>query len=133
MARGGARSTSFKPGQSGNPGGRPKRPETIEARKVIADVKALARESTKEAMEALVEVVKDVKAPPSARVSAASVILDRGWGKATQVVEANVNIVDNMSYDELRSFVAREAANILASEEETGSSGFGAGMRGQPH
>jgi len=31
MPRGGRRSTSFKPGVSGNPGGRPKKPAKIEA------------------------------------------------------------------------------------------------------
>jgi hypothetical protein len=40
MSKGGRRSTSFRPGVSGNPDGRPKRPETIEARRVVADVKA---------------------------------------------------------------------------------------------
>jgi Family of unknown function (DUF5681) len=49
MMRGGKRSTSFKLGVSGNPGGRPKKPQTIEARKIEADVKALARECAPEA------------------------------------------------------------------------------------
>ncbi len=39
MPRGGKRSTSFKPGVSGNPGGRPKKPATIERRQVEADAK----------------------------------------------------------------------------------------------
>ncbi len=43
MAKGGRRSTSWKRGVSGNPLGRPKRLETIEARKVIEDIKAAAR------------------------------------------------------------------------------------------
>jgi hypothetical protein len=34
------------------------------------------------------------KAPAAARVGAAVAILDRGWGKPTQAVEANVNIFD---------------------------------------
>jgi hypothetical protein len=34
MPRGGRRSTSFKPGLSGNPGGRPRRLSSIEARQV---------------------------------------------------------------------------------------------------
>ncbi len=42
MARGGRRSTSFRPGRSGNHGGRPERPHPIEAKKVIADVKVEA-------------------------------------------------------------------------------------------
>jgi hypothetical protein len=92
MSKGGLRATSFKPGVSGNPGGRPKRPETVEARKVVADVKAAARELTSDAMGALKRVMQDPKAPAAARVSAATAILDRGWGKPTQQVEANVGM-----------------------------------------
>ena len=87
MARGGRTSTSFRPGKSGNPGGRPKRPQTIEARKVIADVKAAARELTQDALATLKRVMLDAKAPPAARVSAATAVLDRGWGKCGQAVE----------------------------------------------
>jgi hypothetical protein len=36
MAKGGLRGTSFRAGVSGNPDGRPKRPQTIEARKIVA-------------------------------------------------------------------------------------------------
>jgi len=79
--RGGKRSTSFKPGQSGNPGGRPKlTPELLELRE-------LARQHTRAAVEAIIQIVQDGEAPASARVTAASEILDRGWGRATQSVE----------------------------------------------
>ena len=98
--KGGRRSTSFKTGVSGNPDGRPKRPETIEARRVVADVKAAARDLTLDAMDTLKQVMKDPKAPPAARVGAATAILDRGWGKPTQPIEANVNWTDSMSLEE---------------------------------
>jgi Family of unknown function (DUF5681) len=62
-AYGWLRSTSFKPGQSGNPHGRPKRPETIEARRVVADVKAAARELTPVAMDTLEKAMTDQKTP----------------------------------------------------------------------
>jgi hypothetical protein len=32
----------------------------------------------------------DPKAPPSARVGAATTVLDRGWGRSTQSIEGNV-------------------------------------------
>jgi len=92
MGKGGHRSTSFKPGVSGNPGGRPKRPATIEARKVVADVKAAARELTSDAMDTLKQVMQDPKAPAAARVSAAIAILDRGWGKPKQTIEGNTGL-----------------------------------------
>jgi Family of unknown function (DUF5681) len=111
--RGGKRSTSFKPGQTGNPGGRPKMTE--EQKREIADVRMAARAMTMEALEALKEVVGDKAAPPSARVSAATTILDRGWGKATQTIEATVtNRIDVMGIDELRAFVAREIEDLGA-------------------
>src|SRR5688500_17873482 len=50
----------------------------------------LAREHTAAAMRTLIDIAADKNAPPSARVGAAQAILDRGWGKATQVIEATV-------------------------------------------
>jgi len=87
MSRGGLRSTSFKPGVSGNPGGRPSRPQTIGARRIVADVKALARAIAPEAVETLKSVMLDTKAPPAARIGAATAILDRGYGKPNQTVD----------------------------------------------
>jgi hypothetical protein len=87
MAKGGRRSTSWKRGQSGNISGRPKRPATLVAQRIIADVKAAAREHTQDALDPLEAVMTDAKAPPAARVSAATAMLDRGWGKAKETVD----------------------------------------------
>lgn len=87
MSRGGLRSTSFKPGLSGNPGGRPKRPDTVEAHRIITDVKAAARSHTAAAFETLVEAMQSEKAPWAARISAAIAVLDRAWGRPLQAVE----------------------------------------------
>src|SRR5277367_856311 len=51
MPKGGRRATSWKKGESGNIAGRPKRPEAIEAKKIVADVKAAAREHTQDALD----------------------------------------------------------------------------------
>jgi Family of unknown function (DUF5681) len=67
--------TSFKKGQSGNPGGRPK---------VVAEVKELAREHTAEAIQTLVSIMTNPKSAPAARVSAANALLDRGYGRPPQ-------------------------------------------------
>ena len=66
----------FKPGQSGNPSGRPA--ETLEQK---------ARKLTDPALKALVLDLAD----PDKRAFAACAILDRGWGKPTQSVNAVVN------------------------------------------
>ena len=89
MSRGGLRSTSFRPGQSGNPTGRPTRPATIEARRIFQDVADAARERTQDAIDVLAAIMKDPKAPAAARVSAAQAILDRGYGKPAQAVEVS--------------------------------------------
>jgi hypothetical protein len=94
MPRGGKKSTSFKPGVSGNPGGRPKKLRTIEARRIFADVKALARECAPEAIETLASIMKDPKAPPAARISAAQALLDRGHGRPSQAVDVAVTTYD---------------------------------------
>src|SRR5436190_23662894 len=62
------------PGSSPNPGGRPK---------IIEDIRDLAREHTETAINALVHIAESGK-QESARVAAASALLDRGWGKPTQ-------------------------------------------------
>jgi len=69
----------FKPGFSGNPLGRPKSDATI---------KELARTQTEAALNTLAEIMQNPKAPPSARVHAASALLDRGWGKPSQYIES---------------------------------------------
>jgi hypothetical protein len=87
MPRGGKRSTSFKPGVSGNPSGRPKRPRTIEARRIVADVRALARECAPDAIATLKTITLNAKTPPAARIGAATAILDRGYGRPWQAID----------------------------------------------
>src|SRR5262245_3516930 len=79
---------TFVKGKSGNPRGRPRIPQ---------DIKDLARSFTRVAMLTLASVRKDKKAPQSARVAAADKLLERGWGKATTHIEANINLLERMS------------------------------------
>lgn len=66
-ARGSGNGRGWVKGQSGNPGGRPR------------GIEALAREHTPAALARLVRALED----PDSRVAvtAATVLLDRGWGK----------------------------------------------------
>lgn len=49
-----------------------------------------AREYTQQALLVLAEVMTDEEQPAAARVSAANGILDRGYGKPTQHIDADV-------------------------------------------
>lgn len=70
------RGKPFQKGTSGNPAGRPAG---------YAEFKAKCRERTEAALRALEEALAD----DSSRVAAAKVLLEFGWGKATQAVEVS--------------------------------------------
>jgi hypothetical protein len=57
-------------------------------------------------VQTLADVMANPKAPPAARVAAASAILDRGYGKPPQTVDANLTIFDRMSDAEQRALLA---------------------------
>jgi hypothetical protein len=67
----------FQPGQSGNPGGRPKENRIV---------RELARKHTDDAIAVLAEIMHDVTKHESARITAAVALLDRGWGKPAQAI-----------------------------------------------
>jgi hypothetical protein len=52
--------------------------------KATADIRSLARAQTGLAIRTLTGICGSEAAPAAARVSAASALLDRGWGKAPQ-------------------------------------------------
>lgn len=70
---------NWQPGQSGNPGGRPKADYRI---------KELAKEKTEIALNTLAHICEHGESE-SARVSAAEALLNRGWGKPTQPVSGD--------------------------------------------
>lgn len=114
------RSTSFKPGKSGNPGGKPKNPQKIADHKVLADVKQLAREAGEDAIRALKDVMMSSKSPPAARVTAASALLDRGYGKPPAFVTGDADqfrdAID-MTDEQLLTIAASVASSVLNDEK----------------
>jgi hypothetical protein len=52
--------------------------------KAPIDIRSLARAHTERAIQTLQGIMDCPDAPPAARVKAAEVLLDRGWGKAEQ-------------------------------------------------
>jgi hypothetical protein len=57
--------------------------------KAPLEIRSLARSHTKSALNVLSGIMTDKEAPAPARVTAAQVLLDRGWGKATQPVSSD--------------------------------------------
>lgn len=94
----------FVKGQSGNPKGRTvgsQNPVTTLGYKTIADVRAYCKQWTADAVATAVEIMNDKGATPAARLVAAQMLLDRGWGKSAQIIEGTINHFDRMSDDEL--------------------------------
>jgi len=58
--------------------------------KAPIEVRSYARQHTKEAIDTLVEIMRNPKCQSRSRVSAASLLLDRGWGKARETLEHGV-------------------------------------------
>jgi hypothetical protein len=54
--------------------------------KTPTEIKSLARAHTDAAINCLVGVMNQPDSPHSARVSAATALLDRGWGKPAQAI-----------------------------------------------
>ena len=94
----------FQPGQTGNPGGRPR---------IANNVREIARQHTDDAIRALVEVVQD-KAHPQ-RVAAANALLDRGYGKPIQQVEVGKpGAFAELSEEELDLIIVNAAKELHA-------------------
>src|SRR6266700_5697679 len=72
------------PGGNAGKGRRPGVPN-----KATAAVREVAQKYTVEAVEALAAVMRDATAPPAARVSAATALLDRGHGRPTQPISGD--------------------------------------------
>lgn len=75
QGRGGLRNSSWRPGQSGNPKGRPK-PEV--------DIAALAREHGPRCIAVVAKLLSDND--HKIRLAAAIALLDRGWGRPSQAI-----------------------------------------------
>ena len=86
----------FKKGEPArNPGGRPKK---------IYEVEKLAQKHAKRAIEVMVELLEDDN--PKVRLHAASVLLDRGFGKPRQRTDTNVDVTIDVAQQHLEALRA---------------------------
>lgn len=101
-------------GKSGNPGGRPKG---------AVEIKSLCQENSPEAMKRIFQLMKSKD--ERVALAAAQTVLDRGYGKPTQHVEANVSFMDKLTEDEQCAVLAaletlaRDASGSEAGTSET--------------
>ena len=98
----------FRPGQSGNPGGRPK------------GIAAKAREHGDKALQVLVDGLADDDI--KTRLIAAREILDRGYGKPVAMTADVTSRLGDMDDDTLNSAIdAIRAASGAAGEADSGT------------
>jgi hypothetical protein len=55
--------------------------------KAPLEIRSLASKYTHKALNTLVSIMVEPKAPAAARIMAANSLIDRGWGKAAQLVD----------------------------------------------
>ena len=98
---------AYKPGQSGNPKGKPAIPE---------DVKEAAKAHTLTAINTLVDIMLNGKNDAS-RVNASVAVLNRGWGAPKQTMDVDVNHKQDWSAL-LTALDAHNAAKALSQASE---------------
>jgi hypothetical protein len=101
----------FKPGQSGNPGGR--------AKKAVGDLAAEARLYAGLAIDTIVKICSSAKADRD-RLAAARELLDRGFGRAVQALDLVLmgRKITDLSRDELLALDALfESAGVVGAEQ----------------
>jgi len=84
--------------------------------KATAEIRSLARAHTAKALNVLVGIMNQSKAPHAARVAAANAVLDRAWGKPNQTIEATVSNVDpaRVTDAELAAVVQADSSERVA-------------------
>lgn len=87
---------SFRPGQSGNPGGRPKKTEAEFELMAACEVKA------PEALETIYRLMNEAR-QESVKLAAATYIIERRYGKPTERKEVRTGPLDGLPASELEA------------------------------
>lgn len=98
---------SFKPGQSGNAGGRPKKTEEQFALERACEEKAPA------ALATILDLMDNAR-QDSVRLAAATYVIERRYGKPTERKEIKYGALDDLPVDELEAMDAAIEAIRLA-------------------
>lgn len=106
------RVAKFKPGQSGNPSGRPAD---------LAEIVKLARSNSHLAFDSLLLIATKGQSE-SARIAASTAILDRAYGKPSEPKSpSNERSADQLTRAELEAAIAETDAAISALEAGSGA------------
>lgn len=81
----------------------------------LREVESLARIHTRDAINVLAEIAQDPAAPAAARVSAATSLLDRGWGKAQQIIRVEAPLTQAEESD-LERLIRERLEGIMSGE-----------------
>lgn len=96
--------------------------------KTPTNIKSLARSHTESVIRRLAKIVTSPKSSDTAAVAAGQVLLDRGWGKAAQIIAGDPDNPVRIKDESLNNKeLARRIASILASAEH-GNAAVAAGM-----
>ena len=87
--------------------------------KAVMDVRSLARSHTQTCINVLVSIANCRKSPQAARVAAVTQLLDRGWGKAAQVIAGDPDNPVPVNISLSNKELARRIALILADADTT--------------
>ena len=68
----------------------------------MRDIAKMAKEHGEMALDVLVEVARDKEAPHASRISAATALLDRGYGKPIQAVEGKMSFTVTLTGDDAK-------------------------------
>jgi len=105
----------FKPGQSGNPGGKPK---------VLYDIMRAARKASPDAFRSIVAISKDPKASAAIRLKASEFIIERAFGRAQIPLHMDGSVEINhraLHLDALKLVNGQaEAERLLERAEQSG-------------
>lgn len=77
------------------------------------DLKSCAKDFSNEAVFTLVKIMRDKNVTATTRMQAASMILDRGHGKAVNQTEIAVGVYDRYSNDELIRFITGQTNTLI--------------------
>jgi Family of unknown function (DUF5681) len=111
-----ATSASFKPGQSGNPSGRPKRTAEEKAREF--ELIQACKAKTPEALGTIVRLMNTAD-KDAVRLQAAAFIIERGYGKSVEKKEVLHGLLDDMATAELLE-MKRQVQRLRLTDKRSG-------------